>query len=464
MKQPRLAAYDTILTQMAVLTDFHIQNVRCFRSAQNVPIRPITLLVGENSTGKTTFMGCYKVLNRLLQQTRVRPSTSPDFNEAPFAMGSFQDIVSAGKPGLKFFLGAQMKLDGDSGNCDVDFTFAANKSNPIVTGATFDFGTNEHLKVHYGYATNEGLRLTGPGFSLRVAIARLDEPYPSSLLNILEDLDHIIKLFSNNKQLKNKDNFRKMAAFVRRKFMSRRGKPSGGEGRNGMDYCKLAISKEVAAIPPIRSKPMRSYNTFAEDTTLLGEHLQLLQYPTHIAQERARQLLAYGRESHLFSKLKYKKAGTKASDPYQIHVKARGPTSNIADVGYGVNQILPIVANVAVASTGTQFLLQQPEVHLHPRGQAALASYFVEAYQRNQHSFMIETHSDYILDRFRIQVNKGLIRPEHVMILFFAPSGANVKIQPIELDVKGNLINASKKYRDFFMEETMDFLGFLEGQ
>lgn len=54
-------------------------------------MRPINLLVGENSTGKATFLGCYNVLHRMLSGPDI--DTVLDFNEEPFVMGSFRDIV-----------------------------------------------------------------------------------------------------------------------------------------------------------------------------------------------------------------------------------------------------------------------------------------------------------------------------------------------------------------------------------
>ena len=107
------------------------------------------------------------------------------------------------------------------------------------------------------------------------------------------------------------------------------------------------------------------------------------------------------------------------SDPFQLQVKVRsGPHANIMDIGYGVSQSLPILIDVMTAAdsnsggrsrrrpTGRLFLLQQPEVHLHPRGQAQLANLFIEAHKRNGSRFLIETHSDYIVDRVRISVRK----------------------------------------------------------
>ena len=70
------------------------------------------------------------------------------------------------------------------------------------------------------------------------------------------------------------------------------------------------------------------------------------------------------------------------SDPFQLQVKVRsGPHANIVDVGYGISQSLPILVDIMAPTRpprGAQrredertFLLQQPEVHLHPRGQGA---------------------------------------------------------------------------------------------
>ena len=80
------------------------------------------------------------------------------------------------------------------------------------------------------------------------------------------------------------------------------------------------------------------------------------------------------------------------------------------DVGYGISQVLPILVRV-LTTRNAKFLLQQPEVHLHPKGQAELTSLLVEISKRNRNSFVIETHSDYMIDRVRIEIMKGNIKP-----------------------------------------------------
>ncbi len=148
------------------------------------------------------------------------------------------------------------------------------------------------------------------------------------------------------------------------------------------------------------------------------------------------------------------------SDPFQLQVKARSRIpANIMDVGYGVSQSLPILVDIH-SHTDSIFLLQQPEVHLHPRAQAELATVFSNSVQENGNSFMIETHSDHIVDRIRILVRQGKLPAEDVSILYFEPEENAVRIHNIEVDGDGNLKNVPPGYRDFFLRESDRLLGF----
>ena len=171
-------------------------------------------------------------------------------------------------------------------------------------------------------------------------------------------------------------------------------------------------------------------------------------------------LMIFGRESGLFSDIKVKRHGRRMSDPFQIQVKVRSSShANIVDVGYGVSQSLPILVDV-MGGKRTTFLLQQPEVHLHPRGQAELTSFFIRSWKRKRNKFLIETHSDHIIDRVRISVRKGMLNPNEVSILYFESQQNSVKIHTLRLDKHGNLIDVPESYRYFFMLETDRLLGF----
>jgi predicted ATPase len=175
------------------------------------------------------------------------------------------------------------------------------------------------------------------------------------------------------------------------------------------------------------------------------------------------QLDAFGKYSGLFQQLSVERKGAKQSDPFQILVGVEGrPRFNLTDVGYGVSQVLPIAVDAIFSESRRTFLLQQPEVHLHPRAQAALASLFVELVRADRKRFLIETHSDYLLDRLRFHVRQkdpSGLQPDDVSVLYFERHAGSVRIHPMRLDEAGNIVGAPPTYRQFFLEEERSLFG-----
>jgi len=181
------------------------------------------------------------------------------------------------------------------------------------------------------------------------------------------------------------------------------------------------------------------------------------------------QLVEFGKSSGLFQNIEIKNLGGALGAPFQLQVKVRGPKVNITDVGYGVSQILPILVQILNPSvskndqrtTWPSFsLLQQPEIHLHPRAQAEFSSLLVKLANKGDQSFIVETHSDYMIDRARIEIRKGNIRPEDVSLIYFEPKGNIVKVHNIGFDKEANLTNVPSHYRDFFLKESKRLMGF----
>ncbi len=105
--------------------------------------------------------------------------------------------------------------------------------------------------------------------------------------------------------------------------------------------------------------------------------------------------MRFGEQAGLFKKVDIKKLGDSLADPFQIMVTTNGIPANLIDVGYGVSQALPVVVQSMLAAKEQMLLLQQPEVHLHPKAQAALGSFFVDLVASGNKEFVVETHSDY---------------------------------------------------------------------
>ena len=129
---------------------------------------------------------------------------------------------------------------------------------------------------------------------------------------------------------------------------------------------------------------------------------------------------------------------------------------SLADVGYGVSQVLPIVTECLAASSSV-ICIEQPELHLHPRLAADLAELLVEsATQGNQ--IIAETHSENILLRVQRLIREGRIASEGVAVLYVdnnADSGASVV--RLRLDQDGDLID--RWPGGFFDDRLADVLG-----
>jgi len=171
-------------------------------------------------------------------------------------------------------------------------------------------------------------------------------------------------------------------------------------------------------------------------------------------------LEGFGKASGLFKHIEIKRLGKQESSPFQVMVKIAGPPFNLVDVGYGVSQILPIIVDILRAEKNTLFLLQQPEVHLHPRAQAELASLLGALVKSEKKRFIVETHSDYLLDRVRMDIRDGKgITPKDVSILYFERTASGVEVHQLSLDERGNILDAPPGYRRFFLDEEYRLLG-----
>ena len=431
-----------------------LQDVRCFQGAQRARLRPITLLVGENSTGKTTLLGCYSALHGMLA-VRFEPH-GVDFSREPFSMGSFRDIVRSrrGRQGAirEFKIGLGVPKQRERGlPYEVVATFGEEGSQPVPTSWRYDFGSEGFLEF----------RPAGKGrttVAIRGHRTSVDIPFNPTYLPLL--MSHISDTRSARQRIPEP-----VADFLQRINKTK------GRGRLPAPEFLFPSWYPLVPVAPLRAKPRRTYDPGREARTAEGDHIPMLMMRLDHAKgprwkSLREDLVEFGRASGLFSYIGVRRHGKQISDPFQLQVKVHsGTRANIVDVGYGVSQSLPILVELLspelngrhtspAASLPLLFSLQQPEVHLHPRGQAALASFFVESVRKREHSFLIETHSDYIVDRVRMSVRKKLIGADDVSILYFEPRKNFVQIHNLRLDEYGNVLNAPAGYRDFFLRET----------
>ena len=248
------------------------------------------------------------------------------------------------------------------------------------------------------------------------------------------------------------------------------------EDRENRHEMRNIFRDNIVSLAPIRSKPKRTYDPIKEIPDPEGSEIPVtlmkLSNTETDWKQMHKKLIHFGKTAGLFSDITVKKYGKSIGEPFQLQFQVRDFQSNIMDIGYGVSQIFPLLVRLFYPQKQdlqrkmflfnrfrNRFLLQQPEVHLHPKAQAEFASLLIENIKTNN-SFLIETHSDYMIDRARIEIRKKNISPDDVSLIYLEPITEGVKAHNISFDKEGNVTGAPKGYRDFFIKESNRFLGF----
>lgn len=439
---------------MKTLRDFQfiVRDVRCFAGENRFNVKPLTLLVGENSTGKSTALGC---LHALAASAR-KGFTTLDFDAEPYRMGVFDNIVRRAEPRReKFELGVETGGADGMPNIRLAFKRKNKGAEPVIDEAVLRLEDARVVMKSRSQPPGE------PFFDGKIKENKQgyaidwhdDYPLPRCL-------DSVARVAASTPE------FKEQAGVLHR---------MQGQDRAGVrahDFpAWRPIPLDVISSAPIRSRPERTYNPSQDSPTPGGSEIPmtLMNLDERRRQALKSRLVDFGRDSGLFSNIQVVRLGDSPAAPFQLlfcpgdaaFEKAAG--SNLVDVGYGISQSLPILVNLLNREAPACFLLQQPEIHLHPRVQAELSTLLAALTRSHAHSFIVETHSDYIIGRVRIEIMAGNIAPDDVSLIYFeAQKDRTTKVHNIGFDRQGNLLDAPQDYRRFFLRESDRLLGFEE--
>lgn len=440
------------------MNEITLKNFRCFHEKQSARLAPLTLLVGENSTGKTSFLALVKALCDMVYSFLM-----PDFKEPPYDLGSFDEIVHHRRGRAESFdagFSTEVRKSPSSWTYKYEVTFEKSGTAPTPvrrvrsfedgwieerysTGDAYFFQVGTQNGTWKGLVPAESVvwfdiydeRMWAPALANRLLSGRLQE-------------DEVVQIepLNGSPELGQDDliSIRNLSMIDLEHFFR--------EGR-------------IFASAPVRSKPKRTYDPSRPTPDPEGDYVPMLlanlmsQDGEKWASIKSR-LEKYGKAAGLFDEISIKRLGNRDSEPFQLQVRKfsgqrKGPPRNLIDVGYGVSQVLPVITELLRDDVSPMFLLQQPEVHLHPSAQAALGSLFCQI-AGPERQLLVETHSDHLIDRVRMDVRDGVaaLKPSDVSILFFERNDLDVKIHSLEIDEEGNIKGAPDGYRSFFMEET----------
>ena len=138
------------------------------------------------------------------------------------------------------------------------------------------------------------------------------------------------------------------------------------------------------------------------------------------------------------------------SNYYRVWVRKTPDSSDVllTDVGFGVSQILPVITLCYYVPEGSTILIEQPEIHLHPKVQAGLADVFIHATKTRNIQIILESHSEHLLRRlqrrtaeFGLKDKDDSINNENINLYFCETLKGASSIKALQLDMFGTILN-----------------------
>jgi energy-coupling factor transporter ATP-binding protein EcfA2 len=434
--------------------NLYLENVRSFEGWHDIGIAPATVLLGENSAGKSTLLGMLSVVHQ-----DGFPFSGNIFNQFPFEFGGYKTVASSKKGVTHFSVGFQTVGEDFPG---------------ILSPSSNTEPRRDNFGVIVSFRDNDGLPV--PCYILiwwgNTVIAICEEAFKhlNPAKQIASITNHKVNIFFVHDASPQGLTFQ----IIQSAMLEMR---SGGRKKTGAigDEELMMVFRifrgglirrgqmSSIAFAPMRSRPKRTYDQLSDQFSPEGDHVPLLLARATDPNNRQAKALhaalaAFGGYSEMFSDIVVKQLGKGSGDPFQVQVKMGAKKSNLMDVGYGVSQILPLIVDAQRAGPNTTLLLQQPEVHLHPKAQAALGSMIKDWVSKSKQTVVVETHSDYLVDRLRLEVKREQLKTGDIKILYLEKHGSQTLLHALKLDTQGNVLDAPVGYRDFFLREQVALL------
>lgn len=421
----------------------YLDNFRGFSEAI-VPITQVNFLVGENSTGKTSLL-------ELLETFSKMPFWlfEPRFGVPGSQQRHFLDLVSAFSKNKKTFSIGAVELSEDaSDNFGIIVSYVNMDGRPVPSRVSIVQGHS--IRTVHGKLWRSK---KGEPYLFRSKAFKKNKSSSMARMQTLAAL-HKSPVGFESKALT--EEHQGAPLFIR--FEDQLFDLKEGDRPVRAPYPFMTSFVELA---PIRTKPRRTYDAPQTDFSPEGEHVPYVIKKRLASKSQAeafqRFLEEAGRSSGLFKSIKLRQYGNGPLAPFEMKV-VLGPTAlGLDNVGYGVSQALPVLVEMFVRPRRATFAIQQPEVHLHPKAQATFGDVIAELARAEEKCFFVETHSDFTIDRFRLNLRTNGKIP--AQLLFFERTEGGNKVTSISINDSGELDgNQPDSYREFFFNESLALL------
>ena len=406
------------------ITRISVKGFKSLAEECSIEVRPLTILAGANSSGKSSIMQPLLLMKQTLEATYDPGSLLLDGPNVRFTSADQFLFRSSDKRENKFNAGLELE--------SVKFSNGIEMKSLISFYATFvktliGMDTAEISYRIYDETTILRPEMTKEEMMMIAAKTRLKK-YPNIDLN---NLNISFKIERNRFFLDLIISNRDETFFIRT-----------GE-RENFNNAILGLIH----LPALRGNPERNYKktsvgprfpgTFEIYAASIIHHWQATQDPRLHSLSAALEILG----------LTWK-VGARQLDDVSVELMVgrlihdeNGDSDDlvsIADVGFGISQTLPVIVALLAAEPGQLVYVEQPEIHLHPKAQMAMAQILADAANRGVR-VVAETHSSLLLLGIQSLVAEGKLSPENVKLHWFKrrPADGVTEVTSADLDEAG---------------------------
>ena len=407
-----------------------LKHFKAWRSVVKVELKPVTVFLGTNSSGKSSLLQALL----LLKQTVASPDRTVQLNLGGdevndyFSFGQFDEVLTHGATPRQFAIGFDFhQAEGEES--------PAKLSTRIHSGSFFASYSMTSSKA----AVVQELRLTGDDATFR--LVRRDRGAYSLFAG--EELQPMGKSKSYAPE-------RSISLPVEAVHLLSQ------DGKIAEDI-SLSIRRElerIAYLGPLRRKPERDYVWNGSRPGDIGSDGSkaidvLLASALENKSTVIKEVSVWLKRMGVAEEIQVRQLGR--SSRYEIVILRDGVTSNLRDVGIGVSQVLPVVTLALFAPEGSTVILEEPEIHLHPSAQSVLAELFAEVSKQRQIQFLVETHSEHLFRRLQTLVARQAFLPDDCRLYFVERNGADAQLLHLQLDEFGRI----QQWPEHFFGDTL---------
>ena len=172
---------------------------------------------------------------------------------------------------------------------------------------------------------------------------------------------------------------------------------------------------------------------------------------------RFEQLISEMKELSLLENIRSKRLGGGIYE-FKIQTNVSGQFSSLSDVGYGISQFLPIMVADLQLPDNSQLFLSQPEIHLHPSVQSSFGDYLVRQINKSDKRYVVETHSEYLLNKLRLAIVKGELKQEDISVYYLENNGVDTSVHKIQFEKNGQINGAPSSFFETYMADSMEIV------